>query len=102
MRILNTVSKLLFICSRGYTVNVCYCAAFFNDEKVNSKRVSYFRLWIKIMWIKSAKVHCVFLKIIFTLNMNTKKLNKKTYKTSRTQPSLETLGYNEGCKRHKY
>ena len=34
--------------------------------------------------------------------MNTKKLNKKTYKTSRTQPSLETLGYNEGCKRHKY
>ena len=51
------------------------------------------------MWIKSAKVHCVFLKIIFTLNMNTKKLNKKTYKTSRTKPSLETLGYNEGCKR---
>ena len=37
--------------------------------------------------------------------MKAKKLNKnekKTIKLQRTQPSLQTFAYNEGCTRHKY
>ena len=34
--------------------------------------------------------------------MKTKILNKKHIKMQRTQASLQTFAYNEGCTRHKY
>ena len=33
--------------------------------------------------------------------MKTKRLTKKNIKIQRTQPSLQTFAYNEGCTKHK-